>query len=168
MPRTPPLPCMHPLPCMPPHHARPPCHTHPLPYMPPAMHAPHHVCPPWKCHACPPPCPHPHTVDRILDTRFWKYYLAPTSLRAVISGTSNHLLLALIIHHCFFWANCNWYFDHFQGDSGGPLACHAFFEDRWKLFGITSFGYRCAEPRTPGVYTKVTNYLQWIQNIIDQ
>ena len=22
-------------------------------------------------------------VDRILDTRFWKYYLAPTSLRAV-------------------------------------------------------------------------------------
>ena len=26
---------------------------------------------------------HPPTVNRILDTRFWKYYLAPTSLRAV-------------------------------------------------------------------------------------
>ena len=60
----------------------------------------------------------------------------------------------------------SWYFDHFQGDSGGPLACHTFFEDRWKLFGITSFGYRCAEPRNPGVYTKVTNYVSWIENII--
>ena len=28
----------------------------------------------------------PRPVDRILDTRFWKYYLVPTSLRAVITG----------------------------------------------------------------------------------
>ena len=32
--------------------------------------------PPWEQPHMPPP-------DRIVDTRFWKYYLAPTSLRAV-------------------------------------------------------------------------------------
>ena len=30
--------------------------------------------------------PPPPPVDRILDTRFWKYYLGPTSLRPVIKG----------------------------------------------------------------------------------
>ena len=76
--------------------------------------------------------------------------------------------------HLFLWALyigfgqtvVSWYFDHLQGDSGGPLACHTVGENHWKLFGITSWGVRCAEPRNPGVYTKVTNYLQWIQNII--
>ena len=57
------------------------CHARP-----PAMHAPHRAWPPF--HACPLPCmpPPPGTppVDRILDTRFWKYYLVLTSLRAVI------------------------------------------------------------------------------------
>ena len=55
------------------------CHAHP-----PATHTPPPCTPP--CHAClPPHTMHAtHPVDRILDTRFWKYYLAPTSLRAVI------------------------------------------------------------------------------------
>ena len=60
----------------------------------------------------------------------------------------------------------SWYFDHLQGDSGGPLACDTIGENRWKLFGITSWGAGCALLRNPGVYTKVTNYLEWIQNII--
>ena len=74
-----PLPHMPPLPCMPPA-MHTPCHAHPpLPCIPPAMHAPCHACP---CHVHPLPCM-PPPVDEILDTRFWKYYLAPTSLRAV-------------------------------------------------------------------------------------
>ena len=36
--------------------------------------------PPRKIWDPPPP---PPTVDRILDTRFWKYFLGPTSLRPV-------------------------------------------------------------------------------------
>ena len=51
--------------------------THPH-ACPPTMHAPL-PCTFFPCHAHPPP------MDRILDTRFWKYYLAPTSLRAVIT-----------------------------------------------------------------------------------
>ena len=54
----------------------PPRHTHPVIHAPLAMHAPtthapHHTCPP-ATHA-PPPI-HTPPMDRILDTRFWKYY----------------------------------------------------------------------------------------------
>ena len=38
--------------------------------------------PPEKLEAPPGP-DHPPTVNRILDTRLWKYYLGPTSLRPV-------------------------------------------------------------------------------------
>ena len=37
--------------------------------------------------------PLPPPVDRILDTRFWKYYLGPTSLRPVINSTVKQNLI---------------------------------------------------------------------------
>ena len=41
------------------------------------------------------PSPPPLPVDRILDTRFWKYYLGPTSLRPVmISGWFHGVILS--------------------------------------------------------------------------
>ncbi|GIX78729.1 hypothetical protein CDAR_554711 [Caerostris darwini] len=55
-----------------------------------------------------------------------------------------------------------------QGDSGGPLLFE-FARGYFVLVGIVSFGYKCAEPNFPGVYTRVSSFLPWItQNIKNQ
>jgi secreted trypsin-like serine protease len=48
-----------------------------------------------------------------------------------------------------------------QGDSGGPLMLQL-QSGRWTAVGVVSWGIRCAEPNTPGIYTRVNRYLHWI------
>ncbi|TMW39238.1 hypothetical protein DOY81_015682, partial [Sarcophaga bullata] len=46
--------------------------------------------------------------------------------------------------------------DTCQGDSGGPAVING------KLAGVVSWGLDCGSMTTPGIYTRVRNYRQWI------
>ena len=56
--------------------------------------------------------------------------------------------------------------DSCQGDSGGPLVVRDGNEEGkpWYLIGVVSFGTSECGIGHPAVYTKVTNYLDWIEN----
>lgn len=55
--------------------------------------------------------------------------------------------------------------DGCQGDSGGPLICT---DDTGKipiLTGVTSWGFGCGTENSPGVWTKVSTYTDWIGSL---
>ncbi|XP_039250222.2 serine protease 33-like [Styela clava] len=59
--------------------------------------------------------------------------------------------------------------DTCQGDSGGPLLYKESTQSgqfAYVLRGMTSFGKGCAEKERPGVYVKVVDYLEWIEENI--
>ncbi|KAG8256003.1 serine-type endopeptidase activity protein [Homalodisca vitripennis] len=57
--------------------------------------------------------------------------------------------------------------DSCQGDSGGPLQVpHPQLYCTYSLVGVTSFGLACGVK--PGVYTRVSHFVPWIENIIWQ
>lgn len=68
----------------------------------------------------------------------------------------------ILIQLSFFFNN--------QGDSGGPVV----FLDKkaecsvpiYKQVGVTSYGIKCGVPDTPGVYTKVSYFVPWIESIV--
>jgi len=60
--------------------------------------------------------------------------------------------------------------DSCQGDSGGPLVYKytpaGTTTAKYACIGVVSFGYGCARNGYPGIYTKVSNYLSYINSNI--
>ncbi|XP_056241364.1 chymotrypsin-like elastase family member 2A isoform X1 [Seriola aureovittata] len=56
-------------------------------------------------------------------------------------------------------ASCN-------GDSGGPLNCQS-PDGSWEVHGVVSFGSSmgCNYPKKPSVFTRVSAYIPWINNV---
>ncbi|XP_034713085.1 serine protease 27-like [Etheostoma cragini] len=54
--------------------------------------------------------------------------------------------------------------DSCQGDSGGPLVTKQ--GSAWIQGGVVSYGEGCGLPMIPGVYTRVSEYQDWINSII--
>ncbi|XP_028287528.1 transmembrane protease serine 9-like isoform X2 [Parambassis ranga] len=54
--------------------------------------------------------------------------------------------------------------DSCQGDSGGPMVSQQGLV--WVQSGIVSFGFGCARPNLPGVYSRVSSYQSWINSQI--
>uniref|UniRef100_A0A2S2NGW7 CLIP domain-containing serine protease n=1 Tax=Schizaphis graminum TaxID=13262 RepID=A0A2S2NGW7_SCHGA len=56
--------------------------------------------------------------------------------------------------------------DSCGGDAGGPLMWPK--ENQYYLIGIVSYGFiSCGEPNHPGVYTRVTSFIDWIVDKIN-
>ena len=72
-----------------------------------------------------------------------------------------------ITNHMICAGDSNGGEDSCQGDSGGPLIMTN-SDGEYELIGIVSWGYGCAEPNYPGVYSKIHSRLNWFFSYIGE
>ncbi|XP_055875628.1 atrial natriuretic peptide-converting enzyme-like isoform X3 [Biomphalaria glabrata] len=96
-----------------------------------------------------------------VDVTNWDYCKHATSNNEHFSGVPFNLTQTM------FCAGGSSLHDACQGDSGGPLLCRKEnTTDEWYQGGIVSWGVVCGTPNTPGVYTRLILYTNWIHETI--
>lgn len=55
--------------------------------------------------------------------------------------------------------------DSCTGDEGGPLVCEE--DGQWTVHGVSSGGIGCGEKNKPGIYTRVHEFVDWINDVMD-
>ncbi|XP_050541303.1 uncharacterized protein LOC126905549 isoform X2 [Daktulosphaira vitifoliae] len=70
------------------------------------------------------------------------------------------------LHNGFLCAGGEEGKDACKGDGGGPLVCER--GGSWSLVGIVSWGVGCGQYGVPGVYVKVSHYLDWIRQFTNR
>lgn len=56
--------------------------------------------------------------------------------------------------------------DSCQGNSGGGLVCQE-ETGRWVLTGVVAGGYGCSDPSSPALYTRVSRFRSWVDEVIN-
>lgn len=83
-------------------------------------------------------------ISNAQASQLYRYQIDNTMLAAGIVGTGGK--------------------DSCQGDSGGPLVVSSAAGP--SLAGVVSYGFGCARGQYPGIYTRVSAYLGWIEQYI--
>uniref|UniRef100_T1J0D6 limulus clotting factor C n=1 Tax=Strigamia maritima TaxID=126957 RepID=T1J0D6_STRMM len=58
--------------------------------------------------------------------------------------------------------------DACEGDSGGPMFIPDRLTQHWLLIGVVSTGFQCAVPGIPAIYTRITSYIDWINQNLNE
>ena len=98
----------------------------------------------------------PATLQKV-DVHVWANSRCKSSYgSSAPGGITNHMLCA-----------SDYQRDSCSGDSGGPLfiGCN---RGACRQIGIVSWGIGCAKEQYPGVYTRVTEMMPWINRIVDE
>lgn len=56
---------------------------------------------------------------------------------------------------------------YLQGDSGSPLVCRTSEDGGFEIAGVVSAGKGCGTGKYPGIYTQISTYYTWINNVMN-
>jgi secreted trypsin-like serine protease len=55
-----------------------------------------------------------------------------------------------------------------KADSGGPLMISTGKVGQMMVVGVVSTGIGCARPFLPGLYTRISEYIPWVREIVNK